>query len=181
KLDSETPTEKSEDSISRVLKTTKDTLRRVPDKGFGYGILKYVTPPEKADIKFSHAPDISFNYLGQFEIGNDTKQQESEPDTFTFSPVGNGEDISPSWNREQSLDISALVAEGKLTFNMTYETARFHKETIEKLCENCHRYLLQLIRHCLNKTEAEKTISDFDDRELTEDALKDINDMLSLL
>ncbi|MED4804369.1 non-ribosomal peptide synthetase [Bacillus atrophaeus] len=181
KLDSETPAEKSEDSISRMLKTTKDTLRRVPDKGFGYGILKYVTPPEKADIKFSHAPDISFNYLGQFGIGNDTKQQEPEPDTFTFSPVGNGEDISPSWNREQSLDISALVAEGKLTFNMTYETARFHKETIEKLCANCHRYLLQLIKHCLNKTEAEKTVSDFDDRELTEDALKDINDMLSLL
>lgn len=37
----------SEESMVHVLKTTKDTLRRVPDKGFGYGVIKYLTPPGK--------------------------------------------------------------------------------------------------------------------------------------
>nr|WGE05710.1 hypothetical protein P5640_06595 [Bacillus subtilis] len=59
----------SEEYMVHVLKKTKDTLRRVPDKGFGYGVIKYLTPPGKKDINFTGAPEISFNYLGQFESG----------------------------------------------------------------------------------------------------------------
>ncbi|WP_432339519.1 amino acid adenylation domain-containing protein [Bacillus tequilensis] len=167
----------SEEGIVHVLKTTKDTLRRVPDKGFGYGVIKYLTPPDKKDINFTGAPEISFNYLGQFESGSPAEAPEE--DTFSFSPLGAGDDISTTWNREQSLDISAIAAEGKLSVNMTYDNARFQHKTIEQLSETCRQFLLQLIEHCQNKSETEKTISDFDDQELTEDALQEIADMLS--
>lgn len=167
-----------EEYMIRTLKTTKDTLRRIPDKGFGYGVLKYMTPPEKAKIEFGKAPDITFNYLGQFEIGNRAQTETEQLDAFTFSPLGGGEDITGTWKREQSLDISALVAEGKLTVNMTYETGRFQKETIERLSQDCQYYLRKLMNHCLGKTETEKTVSDFDDRELTEEAFKNITDLL---
>ncbi|MEK4378122.1 fengycin non-ribosomal peptide synthetase FenA [Bacillus sp. FSL R5-0434] len=177
KLDSDLSDKDQEEYLVHVLKTTKDTLRRVPDKGFGYGVLKYLTPPEKTDLDFTGTADISFNYLGQFE--NSRTTEAPDENTFSFSPLGTGEDISTSWNREQTLDISAMAAEGKMTVNMTYETSRFQHKTIAQLCENCHHYLLKLIDHCLNKTETEKTISDFDDHELTEDALQEIADMLS--
>ncbi|MEC1581805.1 amino acid adenylation domain-containing protein [Bacillus subtilis] len=167
----------SEEGLVHVLKTTKDTLRRVPDKGFGYGVIKYLTPPDKKDINFTGAPEISFNYLGQFESGSPAEAPEE--DTFSFSPLGAGDDISTTWNREQSLDISAIAAEGKLSVNMTYDNARFQRKTIEQLSETCRQFLLQLIEHCQNKSETEKTISDFDDQELTEDALQEIADMLS--
>ncbi|MED1146290.1 non-ribosomal peptide synthetase [Bacillus paralicheniformis] len=167
-----------EEYMIRALKITKDTLRRIPDKGFGYGVLKYMTPPEKAKIKFGKAPDITFNYLGQFEIGNRAQTETEQLDAFTFSPLGGGEDITGTWKREQSLDISALVAEGKLTVNMTYETGRFQKKTIERLSQDCQYYLRKLMNHCLGKTETEKTVSDFDDRELTEEAFKNITDLL---
>ena len=36
----------------RTLKTVKDTLRRIPDKGNGYGVLKYLTPPKLAGMTF---------------------------------------------------------------------------------------------------------------------------------
>lgn len=160
-----------------VLKTTKDTLRRVPDKGFGYGVIKYLTPPGKKDINFTGAPEISFNYLGQFESGRTAEVPEE--DAFSFSPLGAGGDISTTWNREQPLDISAIAAEGKMTVNMTYDTTRFQHKTIEQLSETCRQFLLQLIEHCQNKSETEKTISDYDDQELTEDALQEIADMLS--
>ncbi|WP_270568303.1 amino acid adenylation domain-containing protein, partial [Bacillus sonorensis] len=166
-----------EENMVHVLKTAKDTLRRVPDKGFGYGVLKYLTPPDKSDIHFTGAPEISFNYLGQFESGSPSETPEE--DAFSFSPVGAGEDISTTWNREQSLDISAIAAEGKMTMNMNFDAARFQRKTIAHLCDNCHQYLLKLISHCQNKTETEKTISDFDDHELTETALQEISDMLS--
>ncbi|MCY8346954.1 amino acid adenylation domain-containing protein, partial [Bacillus haynesii] len=177
-LEPNTWDDRHEEYMIRTLKITKDTLRRIPDKGFGYGVLKYMTPPEKAKIKFGKAPDITFNYLGQFEIANRTQTETEELDAFTFSPLGGGEDISGTWKREQSLDISALVAEGKLTVNMTYETNRFQKETIERLSQDCQYYLRKLMNHCLSKTETEKTVSDFDDRELTEEALKNITDLL---
>ncbi|MDO8225210.1 non-ribosomal peptide synthetase [Bacillus cabrialesii] len=167
----------SEEGMVHVLKTTKDTLRRVPDKGFGYGVIKYLTPPDKKDINFTGAPEISFNYLGQFESGSPAEAPEE--DAFSFSPLGAGDDISTTWNREQSLDISAIAAEGKMTVNMTYDIARFQRKTIEQLSETCRQFLLQLIEHCQNKSETEKTISDFDDQELTEDALQEIADMLS--
>ncbi|MCM3008272.1 plipastatin non-ribosomal peptide synthetase PpsD [Bacillus subtilis] len=167
----------SEEYMVHVLKTTKDTLRRVPDKGFGYGVIKYLTPPGKKDINFTGAPEISFNYLGQFESGRSAEVPEE--DAFSFSPLGAGGDISTTWNREQSLDISAIAAEGKLTVNMTYDNARFQRKTIEQLSETCRQFLLQLIEHCQNKRETEKTISDYDDQELTEDALQEIADMLS--
>ncbi|MCY8000847.1 non-ribosomal peptide synthetase [Bacillus haynesii] len=177
-LEPNTWDDRHEEYMIRTLKITKDTLRRIPDKGFGYGVLKYMTPPEKAKIKFGKAPDITFNYLGQFEIANRTQTETEELDAFTFSPLGGGEDISGTWKREQSLDISALVAEGKLTVNMTYETNRFQKETIERLSQDCQYFLRKLMNHCLSKTETEKTVSDFDDRELTEEALKNITDLL---
>ncbi|MCO4850613.1 non-ribosomal peptide synthetase [Bacillus vallismortis] len=167
----------SEEGIVHVLKTTKDTLRRVPDKGFGYGVIKYLTPPDKKDINFTDAPEIIFNYLGQFESNSPTEAPEEE--AFSFSPLGAGDDISTTWNREQSLDISAIAAEGKMTVNMTYDNARFQRKTIEQLSETSRQFLLQLIEHCQNKGETEKTISDFDDQELTEDALQEIADMLS--
>ncbi|MHA6486325.1 amino acid adenylation domain-containing protein [Bacillus cabrialesii] len=167
----------SEEGMVHVLKTTKDTLRRVPDKGFGYGVIKYLTPPDKKDINFTGAPEISFNYLGQFESGSPAEAPEE--DAFSFSPLGAGDDISTTWNREQSLDISAIAAEGKMTVNMTYDNARFERKTIEQLSKTCRQFLLQLIEHCQNKSETEKTISDFDDQELTEDALQEIADMLS--
>ncbi|MFV9833052.1 amino acid adenylation domain-containing protein [Bacillus stercoris] len=167
----------SEEGIVHVLKTTKDTLRRVPDKGFGYGVIKYLTPPDKKDINFTGTPEISFNYLGQFESSGPAEAPEE--DAFSFSPLGAGDDISTTWNREQLLDISAIAAEGKMTVNMTYDTTRFEHKTIEQLSETCRQFLLQLIEHCQNKRETEKTISDFDDQELTEDALQEIADMLS--
>ncbi|MCY8185278.1 amino acid adenylation domain-containing protein [Bacillus inaquosorum] len=166
-----------EEYMVHVLKTTKDTLRRVPDKGFGYGVIKYLTPPDKKDIDFTGSPEISFNYLGQFESGSTAEGPEE--DAFSFSPLGAGDDISATWNREQSLDISAIAAEGKMAVNITYDNTRFQRKTMEQLSEYCRQFLLQLIEHCQNKRETEKTISDFDDQELTEDALQEIADMLS--
>ncbi len=66
-----------------------------------------------------------------------------------------------------------------MTVSISYETERFRQDTIERLSESCRYYLLKLSEHCLSKTDTEKTVSDFDDRELTEEALQDIADLLS--
>ncbi|MGA4833518.1 amino acid adenylation domain-containing protein, partial [Bacillus velezensis] len=163
----------------RTLKTVKDTLRRIPDKGNGYGVLKYLTPPKLAGMTFGKAPEISFNYLGQFDAPGGSPAETEQPDAFQFSPLGGGDDVTDTWKREQSLEISAIAAKGRMTVSISYETERFRQDTIERLSESCRYYLLKLSEHCLSKTDTEKTVSDFDDRELTEEALQDIADLLS--
>ncbi|MFI7388703.1 amino acid adenylation domain-containing protein [Streptomyces sp. NPDC049813] len=53
------------------VRQVKEQLRRVPDKGLGYGLLRYLneqTAPELAGAE----PQIGFNYLGRFTTATET-------------------------------------------------------------------------------------------------------------
>ncbi|MEZ4692105.1 MAG: amino acid adenylation domain-containing protein [Ignavibacteria bacterium] len=52
-------------NISDSIKSVKEQLRRVPDKGLGFGVLKYINKEEKYSDKAYW--DIVFNYLGQLD------------------------------------------------------------------------------------------------------------------
>ncbi len=47
------------------IKLTKDSLRKVPNKGIGYGLLKHLRE-EKGEPWKLH-PEIGFNYMGQYD------------------------------------------------------------------------------------------------------------------
>jgi amino acid adenylation domain-containing protein len=48
------------------IKQVKETRRKVPNRGIGYGILKELTDPQKKqELIFNKRPLIHFNYLGQ--------------------------------------------------------------------------------------------------------------------
>ncbi|WP_406842676.1 amino acid adenylation domain-containing protein [Bacillus velezensis] len=153
--------------LGTAVKTVKDTLGRIPDKGIGYGILKYMTPSEQKTIRFRQAPEISFNYLGQF---NDTEDQH----TFSLSGLASGHDITPTWQREQAVEMSAMAAQHKLHFSLSYPPSRFRKETMEQLLQTLQQYLRDIMAHCTGKEEAEKTVSDFSSKTLTSDDLDSI-------
>ena len=51
---------KGEDDL---IKTVKEQLRQIPDKGIGYGVLKYLNKEDS--LLRAKNPDIVFNYLGQ--------------------------------------------------------------------------------------------------------------------
>lgn len=153
--------------LGTAVKTVKDTLGRIPDKGIGYGILKYMTPSEQKSIRFRQAPEISFNYLGQF---NDTEDQH----TFSLSGLASGHDITPTWQREQAVEMSAMAAQNKLHFSLSYPPSRFRKETMEQLLQTLQQYLRDIMAHCTGKEESEKTVSDFSSKTLTSDDLDSI-------
>ncbi len=50
-------------STDDLIKEVKETLRNVPDKGIGYGVLKYLE--EEPALKDTKEWDLLFNYLGQ--------------------------------------------------------------------------------------------------------------------
>ncbi|MFD6977594.1 amino acid adenylation domain-containing protein [Bacillus subtilis] len=160
--------------LGTALKTVKDTLGRIPNKGVGYGMLKYLTHPENKSITFSKTPEISFNYLGQF---NDIERQ----DTFRPSSLGSGKDITHTWKREQIIEMSAMAADKKLHFNLSYPPARFHRNTMEQLINRIEHFLLDIMKHCAGQQKTEKTLSDFSSQSLTAEDLDSISSLVEEL
>ena len=56
-------------AIGRLLKQVKEQLRRVPDRGIGYGVLRYLNPATAAELQAQRTPDLAFNYLGRVGAG----------------------------------------------------------------------------------------------------------------
>ncbi|WP_231887376.1 condensation domain-containing protein, partial [Paenibacillus jamilae] len=71
--------------VGQRIKQVKEDLRHVPRKGIGYGILKYMSQNDALSC-LSLQPEISFNYLGQFD-------QDLEHGEITLSSHPGGEPL----------------------------------------------------------------------------------------
>ncbi|MCP4219118.1 MAG: amino acid adenylation domain-containing protein, partial [bacterium] len=143
--------------ISHALINTKETLRRIPSKGIGYGMLRFITPNEKKeDIQFKLEPEILFNYLGQF--GGDSYQVVDEMSQLFDSYLGDS--ISPHFEVDHKIDIEGLIVDGKLNLYFFYNKHEYDKKNLEKLAGGYIAKLEEVIRHCREKKEIQSTPSD---------------------
>ncbi|MGW7609125.1 amino acid adenylation domain-containing protein [Streptomyces sp. NPDC054766] len=53
------------DAAGTAVKRVKEQLRRIPDKGIGYALLRYLNPDSAEQLAQYPAPQIGFNYLGR--------------------------------------------------------------------------------------------------------------------
>ncbi|WP_176560096.1 non-ribosomal peptide synthase/polyketide synthase [Brevibacillus dissolubilis] len=144
---------KATDTAYRV-KYVKETLRQIPNKGIGYGILKYLTPAEsKQDITFGLQPQISFNYLGQFD-------QEAKTGVFSVSPMSSGVMVSPNMERDQLIDITGVTVGGQLKLSVMYNHHAFDPGNMERFTDQLKANLLAVVEHCVSQTTSERTPSD---------------------
>ncbi|RFM37313.1 surfactin non-ribosomal peptide synthetase SrfAA, partial [Bacillus inaquosorum] len=158
----------SEADASAVIKSVKENLRRIPDKGVGYGILRYVT--ETADTK-GFTPEISFNYLGQFD--SEVKTDFFEPSAFDM-----GRQVSEESEALYALSFSGMIRNGRFVLSCSYNEKEFERATVDKQMERFKENLLMLIRHCTEKEDKEFTPSDFSAEDLEMDEMGEIFDML---
>ncbi|WP_327713879.1 amino acid adenylation domain-containing protein (plasmid) [Streptomyces sp. NBC_00464] len=52
-------------AAGKAVKLVKEQLRGAPDKGMGYGLLRYLNPETAEQLEQYPAPQIGFNYLGR--------------------------------------------------------------------------------------------------------------------
>nr|QPI18727.1 nonribosomal peptide synthetase [Chromobacterium vaccinii]UTQ11565.1 NRPS [Chromobacterium vaccinii] len=57
---------KGGDSLGRLLKSVKEQLRAIPDRGMGFGLLRHLNPGARGELAALSSPQIGFNYLGRF-------------------------------------------------------------------------------------------------------------------
>ena len=113
-------------NIASVIKSVKEQLRAIPNRGIGFGILRYLSAPEINErIKQIPTGEICFNYLGQFD------QIESESG-WKFASESTGNNHSLKQNFSHILDINALVVEEELHINWTYSSNIHNHNTVEK-------------------------------------------------
>ena len=162
--------------LSYKIKKVKETLRRIPHRGAGYGVLKYLVPAEKKQgFPFNIEPEINFNYLGQFQ------EIENSSDTiFHISPMKMGETMNPELQEVYTLDINGMLVQGKLTVSVTYNKYQYETDTIAKLMDCLRANLLDIIRHCINKDQKELTPSDVGDEALSIEELNEIEEMIQV-
>ncbi|MFC0210897.1 amino acid adenylation domain-containing protein [Paenibacillus chartarius] len=141
--------------LSNRIKSVKESLRQIPNKGIGYGILKYMSsrPAGDAFNGLAAEPEISFNYLGQFD-------QDLDNNALHISPYSSGQSSSESMARTYVLDINGMIAGGQLTMTIGYSGGMYRKETIERLAGMLRSSLRQVIAHCVGKERTELTPSD---------------------
>ncbi|NEN85515.1 non-ribosomal peptide synthetase [Paenibacillus elgii] len=140
------------DTLAYRIKRVKDSLRQIPNKGIGYGILKYLSEAS-GDACDAAKPEISFNYLGQFD-------QDLTHHALQVSPFAYGSEISGQTERSHALDISGSIAGGELTFTVSYSGKQYRRETMERLAGLLHSSLRDIITHCAAKERPELTPSD---------------------
>ncbi|PYJ58462.1 MAG: hypothetical protein DME82_00010, partial [Verrucomicrobia bacterium] len=114
------------DELSSALKSIKEQLRGVPERGIGYGVWRYLGAgaAEQAQLEEIAGPEVSFNYLGQFD-------QVLSGGEFRPATESAGAVQDPREKRDHLLAISGMVVNGQLKMNWGYSEAVHRRETIE--------------------------------------------------
>ena len=124
-----------------ALQSVQEVLRKVPNKGIGYGILKYFTSPEKKEFNtFNLQPEISFNYHGRVN-------QELE-DGFTQIIHQIGPTYRSMFRIPFSLYMNAIILDGELQVRFVYSSHLYRKETINVLSKQFKENLMRYSEYC---------------------------------
>jgi amino acid adenylation domain-containing protein/non-ribosomal peptide synthase protein (TIGR01720 family) len=140
-----------------AIKSIKEQLRAIPNRGVGYGLLRYLSGDEEIAARLRQLPqaEVSFNYLGQFD--------QLLPEGALFGPATEsaGPAHSPRGSRRYPLEINSFISGGRLQLEWTYSERIHRRETIEGLAQNYSSALRALIAHCLSTEAGGYTPSDF--------------------
>ncbi|MGD2090925.1 MAG: amino acid adenylation domain-containing protein [Candidatus Aminicenantes bacterium] len=143
-----------ENHLARQIKEVKENLRRIPHNGIGYGILKYLTGQTyKDESHLQFEPQISFNYLGQFDADLGQMSWEMAP-----GPTGNNRDLEE--RREYVLDVSGMIAKKQLLMSMVYSKKQYKAQTIKTLLNHFKTKLRLIISYCAARKDKDLTPSD---------------------
>ncbi|MCB0090435.1 MAG: amino acid adenylation domain-containing protein, partial [Caldilineaceae bacterium] len=132
--------------LGEVLKTIKEQLRQIPNKGVGYGLLRYLNETNGKQLSSLPQAEVSFNYGGQFQ-GSEMQS------------------LGGEWAAELPLShlisINGLVANQQLSMTWSYSQNLYEPETIEELAKGFISALRDLIAHCLSPEAGGYSPSDF--------------------
>lgn len=158
--------------ISSRIRYVKDTLRKVPNSGIGYGVLKYLLHEESEAWCSDLRPEISFNYHGEFDHVN-------KAELFSVSDLSIGSMISQEMKREYILEFNSAVYQGCLMVDFIYSDNIYSKVEIELLSEIFETALHSIMNHCMEQEGYEITPGDMIYQDVSFELLDEINQLIN--
>ena len=153
-------------SVGEDLKAVKEQLRGVPERGLGYGLLKYVGGDEETRQRLREVrAEVAFNYLGQLD------NVVSEERMFRGGQESSGAEQDARGRRSHALIINASVQGGELVLGWSYSRKLHERETIERVAAEQVAKLRQVIEHCREEESGGYTPSDFPAAKLSQEDL----------
>jgi iturin family lipopeptide synthetase B len=160
--------------LPRQIIEVKETLRRLPHGGLGYGILKYLTGEEhKKDMDMTLNPQLSFNYLGQFDA--DVEQM-----SFEVARESGGNKQSLDSPREHELEVSGIISGGRLVMSVIYSKKQYKAENVGRLLKHYEGALSDIIDCCSARKAPELTPGDLTYPDLSIETLRQLKEQYPL-
>ncbi|AEY64767.1 non-ribosomal peptide synthetase [Clostridium sp. BNL1100] len=153
--------------LKKDIISVKETLRKVPGNGIGFGLLK-----EMEGVK----TEVSFNYLGEINESDSLSGMEIKSSEFTT-----GEDRGRHNYFDNSLLIDGQIVNGKLVFEILYDCSKYSNEFIAGIKKEFKGTLEEIILHCTENDEVIKTVSDVGAESLEDFELDELSKLMDLL
>jgi non-ribosomal peptide synthase protein (TIGR01720 family) len=154
-------------TTAETMRFVKERLRAIPDRGIGYGLLRYASGDQVIAGTLCSQPQaqVRFNYLGRVE------DPSLDAPLVRVAHASSGPSQSPTFPRTYLLNITGTVRGGELHLDWTYSAGIHGRETVERLALEYLEQLRQLIagRHSL--TPVSLTSSDFPSAGLSQEDL----------
>jgi amino acid adenylation domain-containing protein/non-ribosomal peptide synthase protein (TIGR01720 family) len=157
-----------ETEVGALIRQVKESYRCLPNKGLGYGVLRYLAEDEAVNAAAADSQcDVEFNYLGQFDqsINTDT--------AFQMASEQGGIGVSSSRQRSTLLSVSGMVFEGVLSFTLDYNRYQFSSASVAQVAECLREGLETVIVHTAERLKGSYTPSDFALARVTQRELDD--------
>ncbi len=78
--------------LRQAVKQVKEQLRRIPDNGIGYGMLRHLNPETAGVLADRPGPPFGFNYLGRFAAtAGDDSERGADAELFLIPVAGGAE------------------------------------------------------------------------------------------
>ncbi|MCY1020604.1 non-ribosomal peptide synthase/polyketide synthase [Pyxidicoccus sp. MSG2] len=122
------------------LRSVRDSLRRLPHHGIGFGLLRWMGPDAIArPLRALPGAPVLFNYLGQLDTSAATSA------LFVLTDEDTGPHAAPAGTRDHLLEVIGSVLGGRLRLAFRYSEHLHQAATIERLAGRFLHHLRALI------------------------------------
>ncbi|MEA5516075.1 non-ribosomal peptide synthetase [Nodularia sp. UHCC 0506] len=150
-----------------ALQAIKEQLQNLPNRGIGYGVLRYLNQTSlTTQLQSLPKAEIRFNYLGQL----DQILPESSMFKHIKQTVGNSRSLRS--HRRYLIDINGFVLGGQLQMEWTYSEQIHQRSTIAQLAQGFMEELRSLLALCQSGTFSNWTSAEFPEANLSQQDLE---------
>ncbi|MEM8908424.1 MAG: condensation domain-containing protein, partial [Bacteroidota bacterium] len=143
-----------QEKTGQLIRSIKEQLRSIPEKGMGYGLLRFLHPEELTRAALSGGRwDMVFNYLGQIDNARTAR--------FAIANEKIGPAVSGTYPMVHKIEVDAMVVDGQLEVSWGYGQRQYDAKTIAQLAQQYLKNLEALIEHCVAQPAPTLTVSDY--------------------